>query len=131
MIKHSGLHAARGQIAWLLALILSTAVVVKLEQLELGSRLSALVSNPLAQTGLTIDATLEQARLRAADPANAAVTDQAHLLIALSLAGTQETVKPEMLVQEAEQAIAAIESTAPRDPVLLQAIALCRKVFAL
>lgn len=129
MIKHSGLHAARGQIAWILALILSTAVVVKLEQLELGSRLSALTSNPRAQSELSIETTLQQARLRAADPANAAVIDQAHLLIALSLAGTREVSKPDMLTQEAMRAVAAIESTGPSDPILLHALALCRRVF--
>ncbi|MFO8126220.1 hypothetical protein [Yoonia sp.] len=130
MMKHSGLHAARGQIAWIIALIVSTAIVVKLEQLELGSRLSALSSNPLAQTELTADIILEQARLRAADPANAAVTDQVHLLIALSLAGTLEGADLDALTDEAARTIAAIERIAPSDPVLLDAVALCRSVFS-
>lgn len=131
MIKHSSLHAARGQIAWILALIVSTAIVVKLEQLQLGSRLSALASNPLAETELTANFVLEQARLRAADPANAAVSDQLHLLIALSLTGTQESTDRNTMIEEVSQTIEAIESTAPSDPALLDALALCRSVFSI
>lgn len=131
MTKHSGLHAARGQIAWILALIVSTAIVVKLEQLELGSRLAALTTNPLAETELAADITLQQARLRAADPANAAVIYQIQLLLALSLEGTRNGADLDTLTVEAAQTIAAIESAAPSDPVLLDAIRLCRAVFGI
>jgi len=131
MTKTSGLYEARGQIAWILALIISTAVVVRLEQLELGSQLSVLATNPLAETELAGDITLQQARLRVADPAIATVPDQIHLLAALVLAGTQDNADLDALRTEAAQTVAAIESTSPTDPVLLDAINLCRSTFGL
>ncbi|MFN3663394.1 hypothetical protein [Yoonia sp.] len=131
MIKHSGLHAARGQIGWILALIVSTAVVVKLEQLELGAQFATLTVNPLAEPALPLDHDLARARLLAPDPATAAPMDQARLLIALSLAGTQDAADFDALAAEAAQTVADVEATVPSDPVLLNAIALCRSVFAL
>lgn len=131
MTKTSGLYEARGQMAWILALIISTAVVVRLEQLELGSQLSMLATNPLAETELAADITLQQARLRVTDPATATVPDQIHLLAALVLAGTQEGADIAALRADAAQTIAAIQSTDPSDPLLLNAMSLCRDVFGL
>lgn len=131
MIKSSGLHAARGQIAWLLALAISTTIVIRLEQLELGSRLSALTTNPQADTGLAADITVQQARLRAPDAATAPVPDQIHLITALVFAGTQNSGDIPALRAEAAQIIAEIESTAPTDPVLLDAIRLCQAVLGI
>ena len=131
MTKSSGLYEARGQIAWILALIISTAIVVRLEQLELGSQLSVLASNPLAETELAGDITLQQARLRAPDPATASPTDQIHLLTALILAGTQGTADMAVLAAEAADTIAAIEGGDPADPALRDAISLSRSFFGL
>lgn len=131
MTKTSGLYEARGQMAWILALIISTAVVVRLEQLELGSQLSMLATNPLAETELAADITLQQARLRVTDPATATVPDQIHLLAALVLAGTQEGADIAALRADAAQTIAAIQSTDPSDPLLLTAMSLCHDVFGL
>lgn len=129
MTKTSGLYEARGQIAWILALIVSTAVVVRLEQLELGSQMSTLTTNPLAEIEMASDITLQQARLKVDDLTTASVTDQVYLLTALVLVAMQDGADIAALHEEAAQTIAAIESTNPTDRVLLDAIRLCRGVF--
>ena len=129
MTRNSGLYEARGQIGWILALIVSTAVVVWLEQLEVGSQLSVLATNPLTDTELGTDSSLQQAWLQVDDPATAAVKDQVNQLTALVRAGLEDGADIAALRQEAAQTIAAIESTDPTDRVLLDAIRLCRGVF--
>ncbi|WP_322896091.1 MULTISPECIES: hypothetical protein [unclassified Yoonia] len=129
MTRNSGLYEARGQIGWILALIVSTAVVVWLEQLEVGSQLSVLATNPLTDTELGTDSSLQQAWLQVDDPATAAVKDQVNQLTALVRAGLEDGADIAALRQEAAQTIAVIESTDPTDRVLLDAIRLCRGVF--
>ncbi|MDG3039786.1 hypothetical protein [Roseicyclus marinus] len=46
MKRRSALHAAREQIVWIAALVISTAIVVQLERLELQGTNEALTSNP-------------------------------------------------------------------------------------
>lgn len=129
MKKTSGFYEARGQIAWILALIVSTAVVVWLEQFQVGPQLSVLATNPLADTEPGPDSSLQQAWLQVDDPATAAVRDQVDVLTTLVLVGLKDGANIAALREEATQTIAAIESTNPTDRVLLDAIRLCRGVF--
>jgi hypothetical protein len=57
-MRRSALHAARSQIAWILALVISTAIVVRLEQVSFEDRLSLLTANPFK-----VEATLSEAML--------------------------------------------------------------------
>lgn len=129
MTETSGLYEARGQIAWILALIASTAVVVWLEQLEVGPQLSVLATNPLTESALGIDSSLQQTWLQEEDAATMAVKAQVNQLTALVLAGLEDGADIAALREEAAQTVAAIESTNPADRVLLDAIMLCRSVF--
>ncbi len=64
-MRRSALHAARSQIAWILALVISTAIVVRLEQVSFEDRISLLAANPFKVETAMSEAML--ARITAAD----------------------------------------------------------------
>jgi len=131
MKGRNGWVAARGQIAWILALLVSTAIVVQLERLELGSRPAVLDTNPLTEDGPAWALALHEARAQAPDPSNATPIAQASLLLALSLAALQPDADTEMLAAEAAAAIDAFGSLTEHDPLVDDALALTRRVFGL
>jgi len=129
MKGRNGWVAARGQIAWILALLVSTAIVVQLERLELGSRPAVLDTNPLTEDGPAWALALHEARAQAPDPSNATPIAQASLLLALSLAALQPDADTEMLAAEAAAAIDAIGSLTEPDPLVDDVVALTRRIF--
>jgi len=131
MKNPSGWVAARGQIAWILALLISTGIVIQLERLDLGSRLGTLEANPFAEPREALPRPLEQARARAPDPASAAAADQAALLLALSLAALQRDADRGALSAEAAAAVEAIEAAGDPGPLVNDALTLTRRVFGL
>jgi hypothetical protein len=131
MQRFEGLHAARGQIAWILALILSTAIVVQLERLDVGSQLTVLAQNPLADAALSHDIALEQARSRAPDPATAAAEDQVNLLLTLAMAANDDPATLTDLRPQADEVVTAIAASDPSDPAVISAMALVVTVFDL
>lgn len=131
MTPNNGWRMARGQIAWILGLIVSTAIVIQLERLELGTRFGALDANPLAEAEPAWAQALHDARARAPDPANAAPQDQAALLLALSMAALQGAADTPSLAPEAAAVIDAIGPLAASDPLVSDAASLARRVFGL
>jgi len=129
MKGRNGWVAARGQIAWILALLVSTAIVVQLERLELGSRPAVLDTNPLTEGGPAWPLALHEARAQAPDPSSATPIAQASLLLALSLAALQPDADTEMLAAEAAAVIDAIGSLTESDPLVDDVVALTRRVF--
>lgn len=123
--------AARGQMAWILALLVSTAIVVQLERLDLGSRVADRDANSLAQGGPALEQTLRDARARVAEPSSAKPKAHATLLLALSLAALQPQAATETLADEAAAVIDAIGSLSAQDPLVHDAVALTRRVFEL
>ena len=129
MKGRNGWVAARGQIAWILALLVSTAIVVQLERLELGSHPAVLDTNPLAEGGSAWALALREARAKAPDPRSATPTAQASLLLALSLAALQPDANTEMLAAEAAAVIDSIGSLTVPNPLVDDVVALTRRVF--
>ena len=129
MKANNGWTMARGQIAWILALIVSTAIVIQLERLEIGARLGSLDSNPLAEADPAWSQALHDARGQTPDPGNAAPQDQAALLLALSLAALQDDADTALLAEEAAAVIDAIGALAAADPLVSDAKAMARRVF--
>ncbi|NAZ36863.1 hypothetical protein [Rubellimicrobium sp. CFH 75288] len=126
MRKRSALHAARGQIAWILALIVSTAIVVRLEHVSFEAERSALVSNPFS--GQESDPVALLARTREA--ASRGDTGLAQHATALALALARAPGDPVLAAEarairsEAEARLAGRE-----DPVLAAAAALLGEVL--
>ena len=131
MKTNNGWITARGQIAWVLALIVSTAIVIQLERLDVGSRLSTLEINPMTASDSPWPEVLKEARSRTADPSNATSQDQAALLLALALSVLQGHADKSELAAEAESAIDAIGPVAERDALLHNALNVARGVFGL
>ncbi len=121
--------AARGQIAWILALLVSTAIVVQLERLDLGSRLAVLNSNPTGDSGWA--QVLREARVQAEANDSLEPTAQVILLMSLSLAGMQPDADSEMLATEAAAVIDALGNDLEPDPLVEDAVALAQRVFGL
>ncbi len=121
--------AARGQIAWILALLVSTAIVVQLERLELGARLAVLNSNPMGDNGWT--QVLREARVQAEANDRFEPTAQVILLLSLSLAGMQPEADKALLATEAAAVIKAIGPDLGSDPLVEDAVALAQRVFGL
>lgn len=118
MRKDSGWVAARGQIAWILALIVSITIIVQLEQVDFGKRLALLEENPLARTQLSVEAAtkaLADARTALqASPQNPHA--RAVMLVALSIANQAGIVADDTGQAEAQSLIA----TAHPDDALWQ-----------
>ena len=131
MKARNGLIMARGQMAWILGLLVSTAIVVQLERLELGSRLAVLETNPLAQTDPASAQALRDARIPTLDPGSATPSQQAELLLALSLVALQPGANRDALEAEAVSVIDAIGVNADDDPLLRDAVTLAQRVFGL
>lgn len=129
MKANSGWTMARGQIAWILALMISTAIVIQLERLDIGAQFASLDSNPLAEAEPAWAQMLIDARAQAPDPANASPQDQAALLLALSLAGLQEDAEMLRLAEEATAAIEAISLSDETPPIVVEAVAIALRVF--
>lgn len=129
MKANSGWIMARGQIGWILGLIVSTAIVIQLERLEIGARLGSLDANPLAEAEPAWSQALHDLRAQTPDPANAAPQDQAALLLALSLAGLQEGANTSQLAAEVTATIDAIGLSDASDPLVIEATEVARRVF--
>lgn len=73
MKQSEAMTGARGQIAWILALIMSTAAIIYLERLDLGAPASLVASSTGLAAQATGAVTAAEDRYRAApDPASAA-----------------------------------------------------------
>jgi len=125
MKRREALATARGQIAWILALVISTAIIIQLERVDFANQVAVLARNPLLV--LSPDATdtalaaARAAHLQAPDSPDA----QAQLLTALSLRALVADV--ETLRPEAHALIAAIHD---RDtPIMAAAIEIATAVF--
>lgn len=122
---------ARGQIAWILALVVSTAVIVRLEQVDFGNRLLGLTKNPFNGANLPADrvtSLLARAKAdlaaRPDDPAARAV-----LLIALSLAAQGRAV-PDSVAATYTTEAESLLATAADDPLSQAAALLAEASFA-
>jgi len=131
MKNSSGWRAARGQIAWILGLLISTAIVIQLELIDLGPKSMVLDTNSMAQNETIWSQALLQARSRATDPRTASSQDQVALLLALSLTALESERIREMLQAEALGVINALGNIADPDPLLTEAVALTRQIFRL
>jgi len=129
MKANSGWTTARGQIAWILGLIISTAIVIQLERLDIGAQLASLDTNPLANAEPAWMQVLHNARAQAPDPVNASPQDQAALLLALSLAGLQEGADTLLLANEATATITEIGLSADSDTLVNDALAVVLRVY--
>lgn len=130
MKLRESLAMARGQIAWILALVVSTAIIIQLERVDFEGQLSLLERNPLAQVAPgSGDAALNTARAALAGASDDPQA-QAQMLTALVLAaiadGTDDT-----LSAEADALLIALPPTSDiAEPVLKSAVAIARTVFA-
>lgn len=129
MTPNNGWSMARGQLAWILGLIVSTAIVIQLERLDISARLGSLDTNPLAEPQPTWAQALQNARMQAPDPGSATPQNQAALLLALSVAGLQEEAETIRLADEVAAVIDAISLSDESDPLVTDATAVARRVF--
>ncbi|WP_114964560.1 hypothetical protein [Alkalilacustris brevis] len=127
MRLRESLALARGQIAWILALVVSTGIIIQLERVDFQGRLSLLERNPLAgmEAG-TGDAALESARAAYAQSPDDPLP-QAQMLTALTLAALSDG--PDALRVEARAVLAAVSPDSD-NTVLNAAIALAETAFA-
>ena len=129
MRTDSGWTSARGQIAWLLGLVVSTAIVVHLERLELGGILVGLDTNPLSQQHLSDQITLDDLRARVSNADPARTEDVVALLLALSSAAILND-DPE-LRDDAAALLGEIPAPIADDPLIIEASAITRRIFDL
>ena len=129
MKANSGFTMARGQIAWVFGLIVSTAIVIQLERLEIGARLGSLDTNPLAEVEPAWSQALHEARAQTPDPGTATPQDQAILLLALAQAGLQAGANTSELAAEVATVINAIGNLEEADPLVTYAAEVALRVF--
>lgn len=128
MKRRSALHAAREQIVWIAALIVSTGIVVQLERLELQGANAALTSNPFDSSATPTAALLAEIRARGGGQAtDARVMAQDATALALVLLIAADPVDT-TLRAEAEAMRQALENRlrggGDDDPILRSAQAL-------
>ncbi|WP_071795279.1 hypothetical protein [Natronohydrobacter thiooxidans] len=119
MKPDSGWISARYQIAWLLGLIVSIAIVVQLERLDLGISLD----------GPEDSSTIDGLRTRVPDIQAASAEELAAVMLALSAAGLQDP--DPSLTAEAAALLDAIPPHLAADPLLIEAGAIMQRVFGL
>ncbi|MBQ2262789.1 MAG: hypothetical protein II336_15635 [Loktanella sp.] len=131
MMLSDGWVLARGQIAWILGLLVSTGVVIQLERLELGSRLSTLDSPRLSAPDAAAQQRLDELRTNPDLLMSASLADQLAVLLALSSIGIQSTENFDELRREAGAIIENLSMIEEPDPRLEKAMSLTSDIFGL
>lgn len=129
MKPRSGWSAARGQIAWILALIVSTGIVIQLERLDLGLRLAQLETGSLTKVEPPWSLTLRAARAAAPDPGQASQSEQLALVLALAMAGLHSDADPEALATEARAVINALGPDALQNAMVRDGVNLLKRII--
>ena len=122
-MRHRAWHVARGQIAWILALVVSTAIVVRLEQIDFEGRVSLLTTNPFSVEPMMSDAMLAQVTSASWGSSDLHLAQKA---TSLALVLMSRAVSPEVATEAAEtlaETRARSMTATPEDRPMLQVAA--------